>query len=918
MPRGVRLSALLAVVLTAGAHAASVEITPQQAEMLMRLPAAQRELLRKALTEEAQQAATPTRAAEPAPEEPSRRQGTPEPKLEGETDGGPRLRAGDTVLIHFEPIEQREEREPRAAPRRLPPPPEQAAAERERARSEEALRAARLPEHPVFTLDHAGAVTLANVGRFVLAGLNETEAAERIAAEPALRGVRVRVKRLPIEPELERFGHDLFADPERTFAPAADIPVPADYVIGPGDTVIVQLVGKENVEHELTVTRDGTLLFPGIGPIGVAGMEFAELEKELKRRVARQFIGAQASVTLGRLRSIRVFVLGEVARPGSYTVSSLATLTNALLASGGITPVGTLRDVQLKRKGNVVARLDLYDLLLRGDTSGDARLLPGDVIFVPPVGRVVGVGGRVRRPALYELKNEQSAAEVIAMAAGLMPDADPRSARLERLEGDARVVIDLDLTAGGGEVAMRDGDILRVYPIPEERRRAVRLSGRVLRPGEHEWRPGMRLTDLIRSLDVLAPEADARYALLVRERPDDRQLVLRGVDPRAALAAPGGPEDVELEPRDEVRVFGVHDDRAALIQPLLERAQRSSSPEEPRREVSIGGSVHHPGRYPWFPGMTVADLLDAGGGLTERAYRFEAELTRFVVDGGARQQRRELIRLDPGAGGEGLRRTLAPHDRLVVRRVPHWDEEGMVEILGEVRFPGRYPIARGERLSQVIERAGGFTRAAYPRAAIFLRESLRQREQEHLEQLIAQLEQDLALVGAEGPEIGVRKDSALREGEVLLRQMRAARATGRMVVDLAAVMNPEDDYDVTMQDGDRLIIPQRPDEVTVLGEVYHPTSHVYVPGRTVDDYVALSGGATERAHRRATFVVHADGSVTPPRGWFADAASVGPGDTVIVPVKIDRVSNLKLFTDISTILFQLSVTAAALDSIGVF
>ncbi|HEX7044771.1 MAG TPA: SLBB domain-containing protein [Burkholderiales bacterium] len=917
MPYGARLSALLAAALAGAVHAASVEITPQQAELLMRLPPAQRELLRKALTEEPRQAAVQPGAAEQAPEE-ARPPAPPEPKLEGEGDRGPRLRAGDTVLIHFEPIEEPEEREPRAAPRRLPPSLEQAAAERERREAEEALRAARLPHHPVFTLDHAGAVTLPYVGRFVLAGLNEAEAAERIAAEPALRGVRVRVRRLPVEPELKRFGHDLFVDAERTFAPATEIPVPADYVIGPGDTVIVQLVGKENVEHELTVTRDGMLLFPGIGPIGVAGMEFAQLEREIKRRVARQFIGARASVTLGRLRSIRVFVLGEVAHPGSYTVSSLATLTNALLASGGITPVGTLRDVQLKRKGEIVARLDLYDLLLRGDTRGDARLLPGDVIFVPPVGRVVGVGGRVRRPALYELKDEESAAEVITMAAGLMPDADPRSARLERLEGDARVVLDLDLTTGGGEVAMRDGDILRVYPVPEERRRAVRLSGRVLRPGEHEWRPGMRLTDLIPSLDVLAPEADTRYALIVRERPGDRQLVLRGVDPRAALAAPGGPEDVQLEPRDEVRVFGVHDDRAALIQPLLERAQRSSSPEEPRREVSIGGSVHHPGRYPWFPGMTVEDLLDAGGGLTERAYRFEAELTRFVVNGGARQQLRELIRLDPGADGKGLRMTLAPHDRLVVRRVPHWDEEGMVEILGEVRFPGRYPIARGERLSQVIERAGGLTRAAYPRAAIFLRESLRQREQEHLEQLIAQLEQDLALVGAEGPEIGVRKDTALREGEVLLRQMRAARATGRMVVDLAAVMNREDDYDVTMQDGDRLVIPQRPDEVTVLGEVYHPTSHVYVPGRTVDDYLALSGGATERAHRRATFVVHADGSVTPPRGWFADAASVGPGDTVIVPVKVDRVSNLKLFTDISTILFQLSVTAAALDSIGVF
>lgn len=909
-----RVAVALLLLLALPGAAAAVALTSEQVELLKQLPPAQRDLLRRALTEEARATTFPHR----------------EPGEGAASDGKPatpvsqrlvRLQSGDTLLISFMPVEKSPADSKSESELQATLSTEEKKAQQEQLAARQKLRQAQLPTDPVFVLDHSGAVTIPNVGRFVLAGLSETESAERLRADPAFQGLQVRVKRLPLEPELKRFGHDLFSGVPTTFAPAVDIPVPADYVVGPGDTVMVQLLGKENVQYELVVTRDGMLLFPGIGPIAVARMKFPQMQKELQNRVARQFIGAHASVTLGRLRSVQVFVLGDVVRPGSYTVSSLSTLTNALFAGGGVSPVGTLRDIQLKRRGAVVSRLDLYDLLLRGDTRGDARLLPGDVIFVPPVGPVVGIGGRVRRPALYELKDETSVEALIQMAGGMFADAYPQNTRIERVvKGGARSVLNVDLTRPDGRATpVQDGDTVRVYAVSDRHERSVRLEGWALYPGGHQWRPGMRLSDLIPSPAVLKREADTRYALITRERPGDRQLEFIGADPIAASTDPASAADVALMPHDEVRVFGIHEDRATLIRPMLERARHASSPLHPLREVVIEGSVHHPGTYPWSPDMTLRDLIRAGGGLTERAYTVEAELTRYVVaDGKPREQRRELIELEADGGGYGARIPLQPHDRLVIRRVPHWDENGSVEILGEVRFPGRYPVARGERLSQVLQRAGGLTDAAYPRAAVFLRESVRRREQSYLERLIAQLERDLAVVRTEGPEIGVRKEAALSEGEALLRQMRAAKATGRMVVDLDAVMNAGDAYDVVMQAGDQLVIPQRPDEVTVVGEVYYPTSHVYVSDRARDEYVRHSGGVNERGNKRAVYVVHADGSVSPPRGWFAAETAVGPGDTIIVPVKVERIGNLKLFTDVSTILFQLAVTAAALNAVGVF
>ena len=407
-------------------------------------------------------------------------------------------------------------------------------------------------------------------------------------------------------PALQPFGYDIFEPHEASFDPPMTGPVPPDYVLGTGDTVRVQLFGNVNGIYEFDVTRDGILNLPEIGPVTVTGLPFSEFRADINRRVEEMLIGTQVSVTMGQLRTIRIFVLGEANRPGSYVVSSLATISSALYRSGGISRIGTLRDIQLKRSGKIVSRLDLYDILLSGDTSGDARVQPGDVIFIPPVGTQVGVGGAVMRPATYETRGESSISDVIQIAGGLRPDAYPANARIERIDaGKERVIVSIDADSQAAEnTNVRRGDVLIIPAVLPEFEYTVTLRGHVHRPGPYQWRDGMRLTDLLGSRLELKPGADSDYVMLRREDPENREVYVQSTNLNTALG------DV------------------IFIPPV-------------GTQVGVGGAVMRPATYETRGESSISDVIQIAGGLRPDAYPANARIER--IDAG---KERVIVSID--------------------------------------------------------------------------------------------------------------------------------------------------------------------------------------------------------------------------------------------------------------------------------
>jgi protein involved in polysaccharide export with SLBB domain len=778
-----------------------------------------------------------------------------------------------------------------------------------------------------YKLDKWGILNVPELGPIPLAGLTVEEATQRLQAETTLRDFLIEVTRLPLRPvgtdALKPFGYDLFAGIPSTFAPASDIPVPSEYVVGPGDIIEIQLIGNTKGRYSLVVGRDGRINFPELGPIAVSGQRFDDVRSMLEGRVRDQMIGTQVSVGIGELRSIRVFVLGDAQVPGSYTVSGLSTITNALFASGGVKEIGSLRNIELKRNGATVSRLDLYDLLLSGDSRGDARLLPGDVIFIPPVGPTVSLAGEVRRPAIYELKEEASVADLIRLGGGLTPKADSTLATLERIQNRQRITVDLNIAnANGLSRRLQSGDILRVPEIRPVLEESVSVSGHVYRPGEFQYRPGMRLTDLIPSIDELKPSADYNYMLIRRELPPDRRITVFSADLERALEDPSSAANFELAPRDRVYVFDLESGRDRVIEPLLRELRLQAQFDEPTREVSVAGRIKVPGKYPHEPGMRVTDLLRAGGNLDESAYGLQAELTRYaIVDGETRQA--ELIEIDLRrllAGDATANIPLQPFDYLVIKGLPLWAATEEVEIRGEVKFPGRYPIHRGETLRSVMERAGGLTDFAFEEGAVFTRVELKERERKQLDTLANRMQSDLAQLSLQAAQ-ETRGDAgqALAVGQSLLANLRATQAVGRLVIDLDRSIRARSgtEHDIVLKHGDTLLVPRVTQEVTVIGEVQSATSHLYRVDLGRDDYVNLSGGLTQRADDDRIYVVRADGSVVTRSGnrWFSGGGvDIKTGDTIVVPLDTERMRPLPFWTAVTTIIYNLAISAAAVNS----
>lgn len=758
---------------------------------------------------------------------------------------------------------------------------------------------------------------------------------------------------------LEPFGYDLFAGNATTFAPVTEIPVPAEYTLGPGDVLRVQLWGKENQQLELPISRDGTISFPQSGPKSVAGLRFSEARQQIQKMVSEQYIGVQASVSLGELRSIRVFVLGEARTPGAYTVSSLSTISNALFVSGGIKQSGSLRKVQHKRNGKVVGELDLYDLLLKGDTSGDSRLQPGDAIFIPPVGPRVAVDGEVYRPALYELKGSADLRSVVNLAGGLTPQAYPQRVNIERNNQDyLRILAEADLTTRQGKQArVQPGDRIEVASVADITGQYVELKGAAIRPGRYAWVPGMRLSSVIGSLQSdLDPAADQSVALIVRTDEDTDKISTVIVQLREAVAARGTSADPQLAERDQILIFSdmakselaarQEDDKAGpnqasnlykleeadqerlqdlkrwqrenLLQPVIERLKAQASAMDQADLVQIAGQVRYPGDYPLPQSGRVEDAVFLAGGLKDAASLLTAELARFEKDAQGDGQSR-ILEIDLSRGLAAITNLrLQSRDRLLFKPTPDFAKRRTVMLEGEVRFPGEYTFRDGETLDVVIARAGGLTVNAFPKGAIFTREKLRQLEAQRLQEAEERLQGDLLGVQLKGDTLGSQTGDKVGQLEGLLKDVQSAKPVGRMVINLPAVLADKGYQPIRLQDGDRLTIPIIPQAVSVFGEVQFPTSHLHQASLNVDDYLERSGGPTRQADEDRVYIVKADGSVMMPKRsrWFGGRSQdLEPGDTVIVPIDVDRLNQLELWSNVSQIVYQMALGAAAVGNL---
>jgi polysaccharide biosynthesis/export protein len=789
----------------------------------------------------------------------------------------------------------------------------------------------RLLDANPYKLDKEGMLHLPGVAGITLIGLTAEQATKRLLADPALRDLRVKLTLLPVERQgvdaLKPFGYDMFSALPTTFAQASDMPVPPEYAVGPGDTLQVQVVGNSPGEYALVVGRDGKIMFPDLGPIAVGGLKFEQARKAIEERVSKQMIGNHVVVSMGELRSITVFITGEAEQPGAYTVGGLSTVTNALFATGGVKEIGSLRGIQVRRGGAIAATLDLYELLLKGDARDDMRLVSGDVIFIPPVGPTVGVTGAIRRPAIYELKGDTTAGEFLALAGGLTPEADPRLATIERInERHEREMVDVDLTSPTGRAAkLRSGDLLRLRPVPAAIANSVTLAGHVQTSGAVAWRTGLRLTDVLPGIDHVKPNADLHYVLVRRESPD-RKVSAVSADLMQAWREPASDANVPLAPRDQVFVFNLEGGRELVLKPILDDMHRQAALGEPTQIVTVGGRVKAPGQYPYEVGMKVLDLVRAGGGLGEAAYRTSAELTRSeIVAGEYRQLGTVEVDLERVlAGDASANLAIRPFDYLVIKELPQWSEQEVVTLSGEFRFPGKYPIRRGETLSSLLKRAGGLTPLAFSEGSVFTRESLKEREAKQLQTLADRLQGDLAALALQatqnpsssGPQSAAQ---AVAVGQSLLDSLRELEPVGRLVIDLDKVIasQPGSHDDIVLKGGDRLIVPGKMQEVTVIGEVQSDTSHLWDPALRRDDYIRMSGGPTQKADKKRIYVVRANGSVVSESGggWFhrgAHGTDIRPGDTVVVPLDAERVRPLPLWTAVTTIIYNLAVALSAI------
>jgi protein involved in polysaccharide export with SLBB domain len=780
-------------------------------------------------------------------------------------------------------------------------------------------------------------------------------------------------------PALDRFGMDIFTNGTGNLDELPmDLPAGPDYILGPGDTLKIDLWGSISQRLQRVVDREGRVSLPEAGAVQVTGKTLGAVQELVQGVLRTQYRDVRADVALARIRTVRVYVVGDVVRPGAYDISALSTPLNAVFAAGGPSSRGSLRIVKQFRGKQLVQESDLYDLILHGVRSDMSVMQSGDTIQVPPIGPQITVEGMVRRPAIYELHGESNLAEALEVAGGVLSTGTLRHINVERVQAhDKKVMLSLDLPETNDQHAtttamenfkIQDGDVIRIAPILPYSYKTVYLDGHVFHPGKYSYSDGMKVTDLIKSYADMLPEPSRRHAEIIRLDPPDYRPVVLAFNLEDALSGKGSVP--ALKPFDTVRIFGRYDfedapevmvsgevrdpgehltngethlrdaiylaggvttdaklDDAQIYRKLpdgevkvlsvnLGRALAGDPKDDVLLEakdriiihrdltkidpptVSIQGQVAKPGRYPLGSNMSAADLVRLAGGFKRGAFTASADLSRYVVENGTRilGEHQEIPIGKAMAGEPDSDVRLMDGDILSIRELAGWKEVGAsITISGEVQHAGVYGIEEGEKLSSLIERAGGFTATSYPYGAVLERAQVREFSEKSRQEMIHRIESGgtTNISGSvTGQEQAALLQASIQQQQQVLTSLKNQSANGRLVIhisqDVARWKNTA--ADIEMRAGDVLIIPKRPNFVIVSGQVYNSSAVSYAPGKSASWYLQQAGGATALADKGKMYVIRADGSVVGHDGggsswWHGSVQSLKlqPGDTVVVP-----------------------------------
>lgn len=803
-------------------------------------------------------------------------------------------------------------------------------------------------------------------------------------------------KMLPI------FGANLFRNPPSTFAPATSVPVTPDYVVGPGDELMIQSWGQVTMNGRFLIDRAGDIFVPQVGAVHVSGLRFDQIQPTLKAQMEKLFRNFSLNVSMGQLRSIQVFLVGQARQPGTYTISSLSTLVNAIFTTGGPSPQGSLRHIQLKRSGKLVVDFDLYDLLVRGDKSNDVPLLPGDVIYIPPVGPQVAVAGNVKVPAIYELRSAENTTvnDVLDLAAGLTSVASRDKIRLERIDNrNARQTLEVSLDAEGRSTRVQDGDLLELVAVAGEFKDSVTLRGNVANPGRYAWKPGMRVKDLFPDKNALITRdywlkrnqlgqpmlsyvptclprtpygvPSLRYGIPVGEEGNDpfwryssdreyRSIkgypVANGAnqltqDGQASLLRPY--DSRNLSTNSSADSDGGLDCTQYTDIPFYINNLNSSSSYNQQNNLQNRNGENNSVSTQAGENSVANQMSAATASLGTNSKSFqnhfepkndvklnepEINWSYAVIE---RQSKIDLtssllpfnlgkLVLD-GDASQNLE--LLPGDIVTIFskadiRVPQSQQTRYVRLEGEFISSGIYSVKPGETLRQLVQRAGGFSPDAYLYGSEFTRESTRRVQQQRLNEYIDQIALQASTIATANASRSINpQDTAAAaaqqaQAQTIIANLRKARASGRVVLEIPPDANNVNELpDLPLEDGDRFIVPRVPSTVTIEGAVYNQNAFLYDPHRRLGDYVKLAGGATRDADKNRAYVIRAGGAVISKqysstlRGNGFNSIRLFPGDTVVIPLNLDKGKTMRLVVDIAQIVGQFGIAIAAANTV---